>query len=626
MEGHFQRVSFVESSLPKFKENKAKGFVTFGENNKYPFELIDLFNKSPKHSAIVTQKAAYLAGDKTEIIGSDTQDVARAQDYLNSINSYEDFDALKTKIAQDCELFNGFALEIIWNKAKTSIAEIYHLPFQNVRKGLEMDFVYSDNWDTSRPELTYYPKWNPITRENKQLYYFKFYRAGQEMYPLPDYIGALKYIEIDTEIANFHLNSIKSGFSAQTLIQLFKGIPTPEEARKTAKRFKDNFQGTDNAGSVIIQYNEPNENPSIINNLAPSDFDKLFVELNRQVQEEIFVGHKVTSPMLFGVRVEGQLGGRNELVEAFEAFQTSYVEPRQKQLDTCLSHIFKYISPGKIVTQNNMPIGLDYADLYQKGLMSLDEARNELGFAKQKDTKTVVDNINNLSPLVANKVIEQMTINEIRGIAALPPIMGGDQPSKPVALSEQNPFGWNDEHDLKVFQMFGETADKFESVEMKFANALELMILALIRSNPGSVLNDLVAQIKADPATIAESVASLQGQGMLSEAQSGYEVSGDGLKELEKNNISENLEIRYEYTKAPGVSGSEVIDSTRDFCRRMVGFNRLYTRAEITQMSALLGYDVWKRRGGWMTVKNSSPAVHLPYCRHIWASKLVRRK
>jgi hypothetical protein len=238
----------------------------------------------------------------------------------------------------------------------------------------------------------------------------------------------------------------------------------------------------------------------------------------------------------------------------------------------------------------------------------------------------VVDNINNLSPLVANKVIEQMTINEIRGIAALPPIMGGDQPSKPVALSEQNPFGWDDEHDLKVFEMFGDTADKFESVEMKFANALELMILALIRSNPGSVLNDLVAQIKADPATIAESVASLQGQGMLSEAQGGYEVSGDGLKELEKNNISENLEIRYEYTKAPGVSGSEVIDSTRDFCRRMVGFNRLYTRAEITQMSALLGYDVWKRRGGWMTVKNSSPAVHLPYCRHIWASKLVRRK
>jgi hypothetical protein len=579
MEGHFQRVSFVESALPKFKENKSKGFVTFGENNKYPFELIDLFNKSPKHSAIVTQKAAYLSGDKTEIIGANTEDIARAQDYLNSINAYEDFESLKTKIAQDCELFNGFALEIIWNKAKTSIAEIYHLPFQNVRKGLESDFVYSDNWDSHRPELTYYPKWNPTTRENKQLYYFKFYRAGQDIYPLPDYIGALKYIEIDTEIANFHLNSIKSGFSAQTLIQLFKGIPTPEEARKTAKRFRDNFQGTDNAGSVIIQYNEPNENPSVINNLAPSDFDKLFVELNRQVQEEIFVGHKVTSPMLFGVKTEGQLGGRSELVEAYETFQSSYVEPRQKQLDSCLSHIFKYISPVKLETKNNPPIGLDYVYLFEKGIISKEEARQELGMS--------VD---------------------------------------PLQFSSQNPFGWDDDKDLQVFEMFGETSDKFEAMPMNFANALELMILQLIRSNPGTVLADLVAQIKADPAAIAEAVTSLQDQGYLNPLEGGYEVNSEGLNELERNNISEALEIRYEYTKAPGVSGSEVIPTSRDFCRRMVGFNRYYTREDIDQISLILGYDVWRRRGGWMTIKNSSPAVHLPYCRHIWASRLVRRK
>jgi hypothetical protein len=121
-------------------------------------------------------------------------------------------------------------------------------------------------------------------------------------------------------------------------------------------------------------------------------------------------------------------------------------------------------------------------------------------------------------------------------------------------------------------------------------------------------------------------VTSLQGQGYLNPTEGGYEINSEGANELERNNISEALEIRYEYTKAPGVSGSEVIDTTRDFCRRMIGFNRYYTRAEITQMSALLGYDVWKRRGGWMTVKDSSPAVHLPYCRHIWASRLVRRK
>ncbi len=47
------------------------------------------------------------------------------------------------------------------------------------------------------------------------------------------YVGALKYIEVDTEISNYYLNSIKNGFTAQTHIQLFKGIPTPESNLKT---------------------------------------------------------------------------------------------------------------------------------------------------------------------------------------------------------------------------------------------------------------------------------------------------------------------------------------------------------------------------------------------------------
>ncbi len=61
---------------------------------------------------------------------------------------------------------------------------------------------------------------------------------------MPDYVGALKYIEVDTEISNYYLNSIKNGFTAQTHIQLFKGIPTPEEARATAGTDKADARGT----------------------------------------------------------------------------------------------------------------------------------------------------------------------------------------------------------------------------------------------------------------------------------------------------------------------------------------------------------------------------------------------
>jgi len=508
MESNFVRINMAESKLPVFKENKSKGIITFGDDNLYPMGLIELFNKSPKHSAIITQKAAYLAGDKTEIIGNNTEDIAKAQEYLNNINAYEDFDSLKQKIANDLELFDGFALEVIWNKAKTSIAEIYHLPFQNVRVATEGGYAYSEDWGNRRCEVQYYPEWNPTTRENKQVYCFKMYRAGQEEYPLPVYVAALKYVEIDTEIANFHLNSIKSGFSAQTLIQLFKGIPTPEEARNTIKRFKDNFTGSDNAGSVIIQFNDPNETPSSVNNLAPSDFDKLFMQLNEQVQEEIFSGHRVTSPMLFGIKTEGQLGGRNELIEAYESFQVSYVEPRQTQMDRALSSIFKYIAPVQLKTKNRPPIGLDYVYLFERGLITLDEARIELGMSSKQE------------------------------------------------MSKQNPFGWNDERDIAVFKKYGVSKDEFEEV-----------------SNP---------------------------------------------------NKFDEIITMYSYEKAPGVEGPILIPTSREFCETIVGFGKLYSREDIDEMSLILGYDVWERRGGWMTIKGTTE--HVPYCRHVWEAKLVRRK
>jgi hypothetical protein len=34
--------------------------------------------------------------------------------------------------------------------------------------------------------------------------------------------------------------------------------------------------------------------------------------------------------------------------------------------------------------------------------------------------------LNSLSPLVATKVLENMTVNEVRALASLPPIEGGD--------------------------------------------------------------------------------------------------------------------------------------------------------------------------------------------------------
>jgi len=570
----FQRINFHDNKLPAFKENKAKGFITYGEDNLYPDFLIELYNKSPKHNAIVSAKASYIAGVGTAIKGSDTAIIAKAQQKVDAINAYESLDELKVKIADDLELFNGFALEIIWSRDKSKISEIYHLPFQKVRKSLDGNFVYCEDWTDRKAEHIQYNAFNPITRESKQLYYCQLYRAGQGVYPLPDYVGGLKYIEIDTEISNWHLNSIKNGFSAQTLIQLFKGVPTPEEARKTERGLKKSYTGTDNAGGLIIQYNDPNEKESVISNLQPSDFDKQFDILNKTVQQEIFVSHKVNSPMLFGVRVEGQLGGRSELIEAYEMFQSSYVEPRQKKLDDTLTYLFEYIAPVQLTTENKPPLGIDYVGLFTTGIITIEEARKELGFEVQQK------------------------------------------------FQAQNPFGWDDERDLKVFAKYGEDASLYEEVKFEFGEALDKAILNILAENPGLQSGDLVNLTKQPAQNVMDALTQLIKSDRIAPETNGYKITDKG-KDLIKG-LQTELVVRYEYALAPGIEGDLIIPTSRDFCREVVRSNKVFSREDINQMSAELGYDVWKRRGGWYHNPNTDTTT--PQCRHLWSSKVMTRK
>jgi predicted transcriptional regulator len=575
----FQRINFHDNKLPVFKENKAKGFVTFGADNLYPDFLIELFNKSPKHNAIVSAKASYVAGIGTEVYGQNTTDTAKIQAKLKSINAYETYEELKAKVAYDAELFNGFAVEVIWNKAKTAPSEYYHIPFKDIRKGLEGDFVYCADWTDSKAEKIHYQPYNPITRESKQLYYCQFYRPGQGEYPLPDYVGALKYIEVDTEISNYYLNSIKNGFTAQTHIQLFKGIPTPEEARATARRFKENYQGTDNAGGLIIQYNDPTEKESVISNLQPSDFDKQFDLLNKTVQQEIFVAHKVNSPMLFGVRVEGQLGGRSELIEAYEMFHHAYIEPRQQKIDDTFAYLLEPIASVRLETINKPPIGLDYQALFTAGIIDRNEARKELGF---------------------DEIEEEVA---------------------PVALSKQNPFGWDDERDIKVFQQYGESADNFEAYKFEFADAVETAILNVLKENKGLQVGDIVNITKLDAKVVADAIAKLAKAELIKSYEDGLETTPKGVEEVKR--LQTEIVVRYKYGLAAGIDGPMIIPGSRDFCRQIDGSNRVYSREDINAMSTQLGYDVWKRRGGWY--HNPTLDVNTPQCRHIWVTQLLRR-
>ena len=105
------RINFAESKLPVFKENKNKGIMYYGESNDFPQHLLEFYNRSPKHGAIVRQKARFVAGEETIVEGN-----PNAVKIIDYVNPYEGVQEFKNKLALDYELFNGFAYELDYNK------------------------------------------------------------------------------------------------------------------------------------------------------------------------------------------------------------------------------------------------------------------------------------------------------------------------------------------------------------------------------------------------------------------------------------------------------------------------------------------------------------------------------
>lgn len=414
-------LKFADSSIPIFKETRNKDYIKYGEDNNYPEYLTFLFNKSAKHNAILTGKAFYIFGEGYE---NGNAKVNRLGESLND---------LAKKCILDIEIYGGFRLEIIWNAAGR-VSEIYHVDYTTIRLGKESGFFYKETWEKlNRDEEVFIPAFNPLNPVGTQIYAYNEYRPMTRFYPLPSYIGCNNFIETDIEISKYYLSAIRNGMMPSKMIQFFKGEPTEDKKREIEHRFGRKFAGTENAGKFLLVFNDVNASRSVeINDLSASELDKQFVELNKTCQQEIFSGHRITSPMLFGIKTEGQLGGTTELSVAYEIFINTYAKPKANSFDAEVNFLLSYsVFPGNYELKQTDPIGWQIPEALLSQAVSPDDVREKLGLPiaeKPVDSQgaKTLNAINGMSPLVANKVLEKLTDNEIRALAALPAKPGGD--------------------------------------------------------------------------------------------------------------------------------------------------------------------------------------------------------
>ena len=369
----FANITKDLSQRININEKKDNQYVKFGDYNAFPNDLIELYNNSSIHNTCVNAIVEGIVGEGL------TADPEWVLDRANSTN--ESWNSVFKKVAQDYKLYGGFALEVIWNKARTRIAEVYHIDFSWLRakeknyRGHIPGYYISDEWGTQYrygtapvDDLPYLPCYNPSTNqeEPKQIYVYNPYRPGQKYYPLPDYVGALRVIDLDCEVDNFHINNIKNGLAPSLMVTTFTNAN--EEEREAIERMLQlQYRGTNNAGSLMYIDVDSPENAPKVEPIPMNGADGYYVAINDMVVQKILTAHRITSPMILGIKTEGQLGGRAEVIDAYLLLVNTVIRPYQQDILQVIEDLLEMMYP-----EQNISVGVQQLKLFTDGEEEID--------------------------------------------------------------------------------------------------------------------------------------------------------------------------------------------------------------------------------------------------------------
>ena len=550
------------------------------------------------------------------------------------------------------------------------VAELWHCDYTKIRTNKDnTQFWYKEDWKATRNQekAEIYNAFNPANPYGVQILYVKEYRPGMNVYSLPGYFGALNYIESDVEVSKHVLGNAQTGFSASKLITLPNGEPSPDEKRAVSRQFDNMYTGADGKKYLLAFVNDATRKP-IVDDLGASDLTKEdFGRVDELIQTNIFSGHQITSPDLFGIAVPGQLGNRQQMRDSYEIFNNTYIRYKQMQIEGVFNMLAKYAGVTvELKLQPVDPIGIDFSENVILQVAPKEWILEKLGIdPTQYGMPLETEQPMAANPLSVNehikglkgrewqnmqRIIRDFNKGKITREQASSMLKGG------YALSDEEVATWLgaedlefSEQDFQVFFEFGEDRSAYEVFKSKtrFSDDADFEMFADVTQLQSNILDLIVKDKRITPEVIADTLKEdvgavkrviddliekgfikttdvKQGKGIDSNVIIERELTAPIGKIVEaiKPQTTQIL-IRYTYEWKAGFNDSN-LDTSRAFCKYLVTANKFYTRSDIEQMSARLGYSVWDRRGGWYTKPGTN--THSPSCRHEWRSNIVKRK
>ncbi len=526
-------VNLASYNRPKISEDKNRDWVDYGEDNDYYSYLIELYTNSTTNNAIINGVSNMIYGK-----GLDALDSNRKPNEYASMRSIFSDSCLR-KITLDLKLLGEGSIQVLYKDKKVVKGE--HFPRQTLR-------AEKCNEDGQIEAYYYYHDWAKLKRSDKpkriaafgfgngtepEIKIIKKYVSGYDYYCPVDYQGGLAYAELESEVSDYLINDVQNGFSGTKVVNFNNGVPDQEKQIQVKNDVMRKLTGA-RGEKVVIAFNNNAESKTTVDDIPLNDAPQHYEYLSNECSNKLIVAHRVTSPLLLGIRTENNGLGSNadEIKTAALLFDNITIKPYQELICDALDDI---------LAVNGISLKLYFKTLQPLAFIETDNAITDE--AREEETG----------------VKDELTLSKEESF---------DDNEMFDLLSE---FG--EEEDLENWELVDEREVDYDQEE-----ALDKMI-------------GLASTGTAKP-----------------NSKSKQDKQIDGVQ----------FKVRYRYAPLTTQANS------REFCKKMVAFNKLYRKEDIIAMgnkpvnkgwglSGAATYSIWLYKGGGA-------------CAHKWLRQTFRGK
>ena len=375
---------------PTIVEERNKDWVSIGENNDYYQCLIDAYMDSTTNNAVINGVVNCIYGK-----GLDATDSSKKPDQYAQMRSLLKPKDLR-RVCQDLKLLGEASFQITYNKDK--IASITHFPRETLRaekmdsKGNIKHYYYAPDWGavTRNTKLKKFPVFG--SGAQNEIYIIKRYVTGFYYYSPADW--GTSYPTLEKEIADYLINDAQSSFSGTKVINFNNGVPDREKQLAIKNDVLGKLTGS-YGEKVIVAFNNNAESKTTVEDVPLNDAPAHYEYLSTECQRKIQVMHRVTSPLLIGLRDGNSSLGSNadEIKNANLLFNNVVIQPYQDLIIDSLDEIFAY---------NDISLNLYFKTLEPLEFMDLDSFENE----EQREEETGIKSEDTELEIMASKPLK----------------------------------------------------------------------------------------------------------------------------------------------------------------------------------------------------------------------------